>query len=87
MSKGPALIMQLKEYILEKMRAEPMCAESARGLGNNDLEDLCDLELHLDSQDHYLTYSLLASLVKDGIVEQVRWPETPRRPKYRLKTT
>ena len=84
MQDGKALIKAIEGHILERMRQEPECRPSARGLGGIELEKLCDLELHLDVQDHWLTYSLLHSLIQDGRVEQVRWPEHPRRPKYRL---
>ena len=84
MATGKALIRALKDHILNVMRAESECAPGGPGLGNVELEKLGDLELHLDAQDHYLTYSLLHSL-KDGVVEQVRRPDKPRSPKYRLR--
>jgi hypothetical protein len=85
MSDGRRLISQLKDHVIACMRADPECATGATGLGNTDIEALCDLELHLDSQDHYLTYSILQSLVVDGRIEQIRWPTSPTRPKYRLR--
>jgi hypothetical protein len=85
MSGGKTIIQVLKNHVADTMRQEPTCAPGARGLGNIELEALCNLELNLDSQDHYLTYSLLHALVKDGIVEQVRWPDDARHPKYRLR--
>ena len=71
--------------MLDRMRREPECATGSRGLGNVELERLCDLELHLDAQDHYVSYSLLHSLMQDGLVEKVQWPDQPRRPKFRLR--
>jgi hypothetical protein len=84
-SQGHALIEALKTYVLGKMREEPECAAWANGLGNTDIEAMCDLALNLDSQDHYLSYSILQCLVRDGSVEQIRWPSSPRRPKYGLR--
>lgn len=84
MQDGKALIKGLKNHVLEKMRDEPECRSNARGLGNTELEKICDLELHLDAHDHWLMYSLLHSLIQDGRVEQVRWPEHRSRSKYRL---
>jgi hypothetical protein len=57
MATGKALIRALKDHILNVMRAESECAPRGPGLGNVELEKLCDLELHLDAQDHYLMYS------------------------------
>ena len=85
MSRGSELLAQLKDHVVEQMRREPACAPEATGLGNNQLEELCELGLHLDAQDHYLMYSILHALVKEGRVEQVRWPNAPTRPKYRLR--
>jgi hypothetical protein len=86
MSEGRSIVTRLKEHVLEQMREEPKCAFDGAGLGNIEIETMCDLALGLDSQDHYLTYSLLHSLIKDGVVEQIRWPESQRHPKYRLRT-
>jgi hypothetical protein len=85
MATGKAILETLKKHVIDQMRAEPSCGPASRGLGNVEIEQLCDLALELESQDHYLTYSLLQSLVKDDVVEQVRWPDAPRRPKYRLR--
>lgn len=84
-SEGKRLIALLKQHILEQMRSEPTCGPDAAGLGNVEVEELCGLSLYLDSQDHYLTYSLLCSLIKDDAVERVVLPKSPRRPKYRLR--
>jgi hypothetical protein len=85
MSKGEELVAHLKRHILTQMRSEPDCQPDATGLGNVEIEELCGLALHLDSQDHYLTYSLLCSLIKDGAIERVTPLTSPRRPKYRLR--
>jgi hypothetical protein len=85
MAGGKALVESLKKYIVGRMNNEPECAPGAPGLGNAELEQICELELHLDAQDHYLMYSLLHSLIRDGRVEKVQWPNQPRRPKYRLR--
>jgi hypothetical protein len=87
MAEGSALIAELKRHVLEKMAPEPDCRPTATGLGNVEIEELCGFALHLDSQDHYLTYSILCSLIKDGYVERVRLAKSPRRPKYRLRAT
>lgn len=83
-SGGPALLSALKRHVIETMLNEPACAPSATGLSNVEIEELSGLALSLDSQDHFLTYSILHSLMKEGAVEQVRYPASPRRPKYRL---
>jgi len=85
MSLGKALVDQLQQHVLDVMRGTPACALGEHGLGNNELEELCGLSLHLESQDHYLTYSILQSLVAAGKIEQIRWPQAPTRPKYRLR--
>lgn len=87
MSEGKRLVASLKRYIVEQMTSEPACGAAAPGLGSNEIEELCDLALNLDSQDHYLTRSLLRSLVKDSIIERVVWLNKPKRPKYRLRET
>lgn len=71
--------------MLEQMRTESACSPDSPGLGNVEIEELCDLALHLDAQDHYLTYSLLCSLVKDSLIERIVWRQSPRRPKYRFR--
>ncbi len=83
-SDGARLVALLKRHVLNQMRSDPACHPGGVGLGNIDIEEVCGLALHLKSQDHYLTYSLLCSLINDGFVERVEWPERPRRPKYRL---
>lgn len=80
MSEGRALITHLKQHILSRLSAEADCQPDAVGLGNVEVERLCELELHLDSQDHYLTYSLLCSLIKDGLVERIKWAKQPEAP-------
>lgn len=85
MSEGKSIIEQLKQHVVLRMKSEAACAPDARGLGNNEIESLCDLALNLDSQDHYLTYSILHALIKDDVVERVTWPTALNRPKYRLR--
>jgi hypothetical protein len=84
MSEGLDMIAALKGHVLSCMRGDNDCQPEARGLGNIEIEHLCDLALALESQDHYLTYSVLHALIADGLVEKVRWPDAPRNPKYRL---
>lgn len=86
MSQGSEIINMLKQLVLSKMRSNPSCEPESAGLGNVEIEQVCELELHLQSQDHYLCYSILHSLIADGLVEKRRWPSSPRRPKYRLTT-
>lgn len=85
MSTGPELIEILKQHVIDTMLRTADCAKGAPGLGNIEIEELSGLALRLESQDHYLTYSLLQALIKDGRVEQIRHPNAPRRPKYRLR--
>lgn len=80
-SIGKYLIQQLQDHVLKVMRAQPDCSVSGIGLRNSDLEYLCDLALHLENQDSYLTYSILMSLIKDGRVEKIG---EYRKPRYRL---
>lgn len=82
--RGSEVVTLLKEHVLAAMRSEPQCAAGSRGLGNIEIEEIAGLALRLPSQDHYLTYSILHALIKDGQIEQVRHPTEPRRPKYRL---
>jgi hypothetical protein len=84
MSRGVQLIRDLKAHVTTCMLAEPLCQPGENGLGNNEIEAMCDLKLELPSQDHYLTYSILQALILDGVVQRVRHPESPKRPKYRL---
>jgi hypothetical protein len=78
MSTGKAIIEQLKQLIVDQMQHEPACAPTGKGLGNNELEELCDLALHLDSQDHYLTYSILQAFPPDQNIDFARRPLTDR---------
>ena len=87
MNDGQRLIVELKHHTVELMSADPACRPEATGLGNVEIERPCGLALHLVSQDHYLTYSLLCSLLKDGIIERVVTAKSPRRPKYGLPAT
>ena len=80
-SIGKYLIQQLQDHILKVMRSQPDCSASGIGLRNSELEYLCDLALHLEKQDSYLTYSILMSLIKDGRVEKIG---EYRKPRYRL---
>ena len=84
MTRGSEIINGLKDLVLAEMRSHPSCEPESAGLGNVDIEKICGLELDLQSQDHYLCYSILHSLIADGLVEMKRWPSSPRRPKYRL---
>ena len=83
MSRGKQLIAEMKQHIIDQMRAESLCAPGAIGLGNFEIEALCDLALHLESHDQHFTHSLLRALIKNGIVER-HCPASSRRPKYRL---
>jgi len=85
MSKGVDLITQLKQHVLDEMRGEPSCAPGAGGLGNVQIEELCDLALPIDDHKQFLTHSLLRMLVSDGVVEKIIWPGCSSRPKYRLR--
>ncbi len=81
---GSALIERLKTHVIDSMKPNEECSPTGRGLGNIDIETVAGLALNLDAQDHYLTYSILHALIRDGRVEQMRWPVAPKRPKYRL---
>ncbi len=85
MPTGPDLIETLKQHVIDTMLHNADCSKDGGGLGNIEIEELSGLALRLPSQDHYLTYSLLQALIKDGRVEQLRHPNAPRRPKYRLR--
>jgi len=81
---GKALIEDLKHHVLETMRAEANCAPLGRGLRNFEIEELCGLGLHLDHHDHYVTYSILHVLIREGTVQVVRLRDKdPTR--YRLR--
>jgi hypothetical protein len=63
------------------MVAQNECAPDGIGLRNSEIETLCDLSLHLEKQDSYITYSILMSMVRDGRVEKIG---EFRKPRYRL---
>jgi hypothetical protein len=83
MTKGSDLVAQIKQHVVDNMRAEAACVPGRESPTNVEIEELCDLALHLRSQDSYLTYSPLHSLINDGVVEKVVLPR--KRPKYRLR--
>jgi len=84
MPDGKTLIRQLKEHVLSTMAGMPECARnSGAGAGWRLIEEIAGLELRLERQDGWLTWSLIVSLVNDGLVEVV--PGTESRRKFRLR--
>lgn len=68
-SKGKKLISELKSHILEVMKGIPECQPGAKGVSYRVIQDLSGLDLNLPAQDGWLTWSILASLRDDGIIE------------------
>lgn len=82
MASGPDLITALKHHVIETMRRLPDCAPNGDGAGNREIEEASGLALELDSQDGYLTWSVLQALVREGIVEVI--PDRRGRRRYRF---
>jgi hypothetical protein len=72
--RGESLIADLKAHLIEVMRARPECEPDARGLGNAAIERYAGLALHLDRQDHWVCWSILKVLQREGKIEAVGHP-------------
>ena len=72
MASGPELIATLKQHVLQTMRGMPDCAANGEGAGNREIEEASGLALKIESQDGYLTWSVLQALARDGLVEVIR---------------
>lgn len=69
---GHKLIDALKTHVLETMSGIPECAVGGNGTTGRSIEELAGLGLDLPSQNGWLTWSILMSLVDDGKVEVLR---------------
>ena len=72
--RGESLIGQLKTHLLEVLRSRPECHPGGAGLGNATIERYAGLALHLDKQDHWVCWSILKVLQREGKVEAVGSP-------------
>jgi hypothetical protein len=78
--RGQELITTLKMYLLEVLANLEACAPGGPGLGNAEIERRAGLSLHLDKQDHWLSWSILKTLEREGQVESLGSPS-----RWRLK--
>lgn len=77
----------LKQHLIKTMKSLPECHPRGPGAGNKDLEEAAELGLELPYQDGWLTWSLLHSLLHEGIVEAVATRRGKSKvQKYRLKS-
>jgi len=79
-TRGQALVEQLKLHVLDVLQALSQCHPGGPGLGNAVIERHAGLALHLDRQDHWLCWSILKVLQREGKVEAIGDPT-----KWRLK--
>ena len=71
--RGHALIDELKEHILTTFSRDPRGSSNGSGLSAIEIERLCGLGIQLDraserKQEHWITWTILQSLVADGLV-------------------
>jgi hypothetical protein len=71
---GQELVAKLKAHILEVLTQLPECSPNGQGLGNAEIERRAGLALHLDKQDHWLCWSILKVLEREGQVGSVGSP-------------
>lgn len=84
MSDGRRLIQTCKDHILSVMRGMPECQSGVgTGAGYRLIEDVADLDLGLEGQNGWMTWSLLIAMVQDGAIEVV--PGTEKRRRYRVR--
>ena len=73
-----------KDHLVDVMRGMPECQpETGAGAGYRLIEDIADLDLHLDGQNGWMTWSLLIALVQEGRIEVV--PGSEKRRRYRIR--
>ena len=83
MTSGPHLVATLKEHVLDTMRGMPECRrETGTGAGYRLIEEIAGLDVELQGQNGWLTWSLLMRLNQEGHIEVV--PGTEKRRKFRL---
>lgn len=68
-TKGRRLISELKAHVLENMKGIEQCQLGRQGVVYREIQDLAGLNLDLPAQDGWLTWSILASLREDGLVD------------------
>ena len=68
---GARLVSELKAHVLRAMQGIAECEPGGHGVTYRVVQDLAGLGLHLEAQDGWLTWSILASLKQDGKVEAV----------------
>jgi hypothetical protein len=72
--RGESLVGELKTHSLEVLRSRPECQPGSAGLSNAAIERYAGLALHLDKQDHWLCWSILKVLRREGRAEAVGSP-------------
>lgn len=70
-SRGVRLLDQLRLLVLEVMLEEPDCAPDGKGLSTALIEQKSGLDLRLPYHNSELTWSILSSMVEDGMVFSV----------------
>lgn len=83
--EGPKLVGMLEEHVLYVMRRLEECQPGGPGATNKEIEQAAGLALNLPYQDGWLTWSILHSLLRKGLVEAVPpGPGRGIRRRYRL---
>jgi hypothetical protein len=72
--RGEDLVARLKTHLLEVLRSRPECQLGDAGLSNAAIERYAGLALHLEKQDHWLCWSILKVLQREGKAEAVGSP-------------
>lgn len=73
-AEGQELVTKLKEHVFKVLAQLPECHPNRQGLGNAEIERRAGLALHLDKQDHWLSWSILKVLEREGRVESITSP-------------
>lgn len=70
--RGKRLVTELKTIVLDLMNSIADCKPDGPGCSYKEIQDLAGLDLNLDAQDGWLTWSILASLSQEHKVQSVR---------------
>jgi hypothetical protein len=80
---GDDILEGAKNHVLAAMARMPECKSAdGTGAGSPTIEEVAQLDLGLKAQNGWFTWSLLMSLLQDGLIETV--PNRGRR-KFRLR--
>ncbi|MDI6905962.1 MAG: hypothetical protein QMC81_00555 [Thermoanaerobacterales bacterium] len=69
--EGIKIIELLEQHVLNMMQELDQCQPGGPGTTNKEIELVAGLALNLPDQDGWLTWSILQSLLRKGLVEAV----------------